>query len=104
MKVFNAILRITLGAGLIVGLSSCSNKSAMLELQNYIQAELDRPPSAIDPMPVFIAYEAFTYSAANLRAPFEIPVEISDEFRNQESRVVKPDESRPKEYLESFAI
>ncbi len=93
-----------MGVGLVLGLSSCSNRSEMLELQNYVQAEMDRPPSAIDPLPVFVVYEAFTYSAANLRGPFDIPVEISDEFRNQQAREVKPDESRPKEYLESFAI
>jgi type IV pilus assembly protein PilP len=104
MKVFKAIFRITLGVGLVLALSSCSGRSQMLELQNYVQAEMARPPSVIDPLPVFLAYEAFTYSAANLRGPFDIPVEISDEFRNQQAREVKPDESRPKEYLESFAI
>ena len=76
----------------------------MVELQNYVQTQMNRPPSAIDPLPVFVAYEAFTYSAASLRGPFDIPVEISDEFRNQQAREVKPDETRPKEYLESFAI
>jgi len=104
MKVFKIIFRITLGVGLALGLSSCSNRSELIELQNYVRAELDRPPSAIDPMPVFIAYEAFSYSAANLRGPFDIPIDISDEFKNQQAKEVKPDESRPKEYLESFAI
>lgn len=88
----------------MLSLVACSNRSEMQELQNYVQAEMNRAPSSIDPLPVFTAYEAFTYSAANLRGPFDIPVEISEEFRNQQSTEVKPDESRPKEHLESFAI
>ena len=104
MTEFKAIYRIVLGVGLVAGLSGCSNRAEMVELQNYVQAEMNRAPSAIDPLPVFVAYEAFTYSAANLRGPFDIPVEISEEFRNQQANEVKPDETRPKEYLESFAI
>jgi type IV pilus assembly protein PilP len=104
MKEFKAIYRIVVGVGLVAVLSSCSNRAEMVELQNYVQTQMTMPPSAIDPLPVFIAYEAFTYSAASLRGPFDIPVEISDEFRNQQTREVKPDETRPKEYLESFAI
>lgn len=104
MKEFRATFKVVFSIGLALGLSACSNRSEMLELQNYVQEQLNRPPSAIDPLPVFIAYEAFTYSAANLRGPFDIPVEISDEFRNQQTKEVKPDETRPKEYLESFAI
>src|SRR6187549_496933 len=104
MKVYNVTFRIVFGIGLVLSLSSCSNRSEMAELQSYVQEQLNRPPSSIDPLPTFVAYEAFTYSAANLRGPFDIPVEISEEFRNQQSNEVKPDESRPKEHLESFAI
>jgi type IV pilus assembly protein PilP len=104
MKIFNSAFRIASGLSLVLALAACSNQSKMQELQNYVQAEMNRAPSAIDPLPVFVAYDAFTYSAANLRGPFDIPVEISEEFRNQQSNEVKPDESRPKEHLESFAI
>ncbi|MES2624116.1 MAG: pilus assembly protein PilP [Pseudomonadota bacterium] len=104
MKVSKATFKIVAGIGLVLSLSSCSNRSEMLELQNYVQEQLNRAPGPIDPIPVFVAYEAFTYSAANLRGPFDIPVEISEEFRNQETKEVMPDETRPKEYLESFAI
>lgn len=104
MKTFKTAFRIASGLGLVLSLAACSNRSEMQELQNYVQAEMNRAPSSIEPLPVFTAYEAFTYSAANLRGPFDIPVEISEEFRNQQSTEVKPDESRPKEHLESFAI
>ena len=47
---------------------------------------------------------AFTYSAASLRSPFDIPVDAATAMRNQLNNQVKPDESRPKEYLESFTL
>ena len=104
MSTFNALYRIVFGLGLVLGLAACSNRSDMLDLQNYVQEQLGRAPGAIDPLPVFVAYEAFTYSASNLRGPFDVPVSISDAFKNQLAKEVRPDESRPKEYLESFAI
>jgi type IV pilus assembly protein PilP len=104
MKMFSSAFRIASSLGLLLGLVSCSNSSDMQELQDYVQAGMNRAPSSIDPLPVFVAYEAFTYSAANLRGPFEIPVEIAEQFRSTQTKEVKPDESRPKEHLESFAI
>jgi len=104
MKIFSSALRIAFSLGLLAGLVSCSNSSDMQELQDYVAAGMSRAPSAIDPLPVFVAYEAFTYSAANLRGPFDIPVEIAEKLRSPQSREVKPDESRPREHLESFAI
>lgn len=94
----------------LVGLSSvllvagCSNGEQMIALQDYVDSVVSRPPGQIEPPPEFVSYVAFTYSAASLRGPFDIPVDAATALRNQLNSEVKPDETRPKEYLESFAI
>src|SRR5690606_30839903 len=76
----------------------------MIELQNYVNQTVNRPPSAIEPLPEFVRYEAFTYSAASLRSPFDLPVDLSALLDAQRSSDVRPDENRPREALESFAL
>lgn len=84
-------------------LSACTNNDEMIELQNYVQQTINRPPGQIEPIPEFRSYEPFQYSAASLRSPFDIPLDITQIIRNQNSEV-RPDENRPKEQLESYAL
>ena len=93
-----------LGLCAVLLLAACSNNSDMIELQNYVNTVINRPPGTIEPPPQFLSYEPFTYSAASLRGPFDVPVDISNAVRNQQVNEVKPDETRPREYLEDFAI
>lgn len=88
----------------VLVLVGCSNGEKMIELHNYVDSVVNRPPGQIEPPPEFVSYVAFTYSAASLRGPFDIPVDAATALRNQLNSEVKPDESRPKEYLESFAL
>jgi type IV pilus assembly protein PilP len=90
-------------SGLLL-LAGCSNNDEMIALQDYVNTVVNRPPGAIDPPPEFVSYEAFTYSAANMRGPFDMPVDVSNAMRNQQANQVRPDENRPREPLESFAI
>ena len=90
--------------GTILVLASCSNNTEMIELQNYVQQTVNRPPGQIEPLPEFISYEAFTYSAASLRGPFDVPVDVTTALRNQRNNQVQPDPNRPREFLENFAI
>jgi len=85
-------------------LQSCSNNDDMLALQRYVDGVVNRPPGVIEPPPEFITYEPFTYSAANLRAPFDPPVDLSIAMQNQRANEVRPDENRPTEHLEGFAL
>lgn len=85
-------------------LGACSGNDEMIALQDYAQAVVNRPPGAIEPLPKFVSYEAFTYSAASLRSPFDVPVDITALIRNQRNNEVKPDENRTKETLENFAL
>jgi type IV pilus assembly protein PilP len=84
--------------------AGCSNDAKMAELRAYVEAEVNRPPGRIEAPPELISYTAFTYSAASLRSPFDIPLDAATALRNQQNSKVKPDETRPKEYLESFAL
>lgn len=76
----------------------------MAELEQYVQDTVNREPGAIDPIPEFVAYAAFSYSATTLRAPFDVPVTIDPTVQNRNSVRVKPDENRAKEFLEKFSI
>jgi type IV pilus assembly protein PilP len=89
---------------LLLTLAGCSNNEEMLALQNEISDIVNRPPGAIDPPPEFVTYEAFTYSAASLRGPFDLPVDAAALRANQQNNEVRPDENRTPEILESFAI
>ncbi len=95
--------RMSCGALLLL-LSACSNNAEMIELQDYVNTVVNRPPGRIDPPPEFISYEAFTYSAASLRGPFDVPVDIENAARNPRTNEVMPVENRTREYLEEFAI
>jgi type IV pilus assembly protein PilP len=84
-------------------LSACSNNEEMIELQTYVQQTVNRPPGQIEPIPEFQSYEPFQYSAASLRSPFDIPIDITLIIRNQNNDV-RPDDNRPKELLENYAL
>lgn len=84
-------------------LAACSNNEEMIELQNYVQSTVNRPPGRIEPIPEFRSYEPFQYSAASLRSPFDVPLDITMILRNQNNDV-RPDENRPREQLENYAL
>lgn len=76
----------------------------MIALQDEVSAIVNRAPGPIEPPPAFVTYEAFTYSAASLRSPFDLPIDASVLRASQQNSEVKPDENRTPEILESFAI
>lgn len=90
--------------GLLLVLAGCSNNDEMIALQEEVSAIVNRQPGPIDPPPQFVTYEAFTYSAASLRAPFDIPLDANALRAAQQSDQVMPDLNRTPELLESFNI
>ncbi|HAW24859.1 MAG TPA: pilus assembly protein PilP, partial [Pseudomonas sp.] len=54
--------------------------------------------------PAFLPYEAFTYSAASLRHPFQPPMKIDLTQRQKGTKDIRPDETRVKQFLEEFNI
>ncbi len=86
-------------------LTGCmGNNEELIAVQNYVNQQVNRPPGRIEPPPEMVAYEAFSYSAANLRSPFDIPIDISSAELNQQGSNIQPDLNRPREPLEAFAI
>lgn len=84
-------------------LAGCGG-SSFPDLDEYMAEVRARPAGHIDPIPVFPAYQAFTYAAAGMRSPFQAPVEVREITRLQRHTDVRPDPARPKEFLEQFSI
>lgn len=97
-----SLIRIT-GIAAVLLLAACSGTDEMIALQNYVQQTVQRPPSAIEPLPEFVSYEPFTYSAASLRSPFDLPVDINDLMRSRNDDV-QPDLDRVPEMLERYNL
>src|SRR6218665_1896298 len=85
-------------------LSGCMGGDDFSDLQTYMDEVRARPKGSIEPLPKFQPYEAFTYSAAALRSPFQPPVKIDLASQQKGSKNVKPDESRVRQFLEGFNI
>lgn len=85
-------------------LSGCGNGGDFSDLQAYMDEVRARPKGTIEPLPKFQPYEAFTYSAAALRSPFQPPVKIDLANKVKGSKDVHPDETRVKQFLEGFNI
>jgi type IV pilus assembly protein PilP len=104
LSVSNRMTAWPLMAVALLLLAGCSNETKMNELREYVEGVVSRPPGQIEPPPQFVSYVAFTYSAASLRSPFDVPLDAATAMRSKIASKVKPDENRPKEYLEGFAL
>jgi len=93
------IAALVLSSGLFVG---CSMGADHSDLSKYIAETKARPAGAIEPLPAFRPFEAFIYSSAAIRSPFERPVEVTRRLYTKSGEGVKPDFNRTKEILESF--
>lgn len=66
---------VALGLSLAM-LGGCGGGSDFSDLQSFMDEVRAKPKGTIEPLPAFIPYEAFTYSAAALRHPFQPPVKL----------------------------
>ena len=96
--------RLILSGLAVLMLSGCGSSNDFADLQAYMDQVRAKPKGAIEPLPKFQPYEAFTYNAASLRSPFQPPVKIDLAVKQKGSKVVKPDETRVKQFLEGFNI
>ena len=87
-----------------LGLSGCDSSSSFADLQAFMDEVRAQPKGAIEPMPKEVVYEPFTYVAAALRSPFQAPIKIELTSNVKGNKDVKPDETRVKQFLESFNI
>lgn len=89
---------------LLVLLAACSDGSETAQLQQRLDTIAAQAGGEIEPLPEFEPYEAFTYSAASLRSPFELPRIASRDGDGQPPDPVQPDLDRPRQPLEQFSI
>ncbi|WP_260998224.1 pilus assembly protein PilP [Thalassolituus hydrocarboniclasticus] len=87
-----------------VFLAGCSGSSDTADLKRFVDDTLNKPRGRIEPIPVFKPYEFFSYSAAGLRSPFELPVVADAEINLQPASDIRPDLERPKEHLEQYTL
>ena len=84
-------------------LGACS-AGDLTHLDRFMEEKRAQPGGIIAPLPTLKAYEAFAYSATNLRSPFDRPIEVRKTTQLQAIAAIKPDESRAKEFLEQFTL
>lgn len=89
---------------LILLLSACGGSDKHQDLRDYMEETMRRPAGQIEPLPPFVPYQSFSYSAMAMRSPFEPPVDDMEQMRQGRKSSVKPDQNREKEFLENFNI
>ena len=93
------------GIALIIWLTACSQGSGFSDLDQFMAETRAKPRGFVEPLPEFKSYEAFTYSAADRRSPFEPPVDVQlTMMDDQPTSNVEPDLDRPREVLENFGL
>lgn len=86
-------------------LTGCTQESGFSDLDRFMEETRAKPRGHVEPLPEFQAYEAFTYSAADRRAPFEPPVDVQLTMLDESPEsTVEPDLDRPKEVLENYGL
>jgi len=84
-------------------LAGCGS-SDFSDIDSFMAEKKARPGGIIAPIPTFKAYEAFSYSAAVQRSPFNRPIEVRDIAQLQAISAIKPDNDRAKEFLEQYTF
>ncbi|QQD22497.1 pilus assembly protein PilP [Venatoribacter cucullus] len=96
------MIRLLLLPVLALALVGCGGNSDTADLRKFMEDTQNRPRGRIEPIPVFKPYEFFSYSAAGMRSPFELPVLDDAEMVVSTTDNVSPDTDRPREHLEQF--
>lgn len=104
MKKPRSILALVLMSATL-SLVGCGGSSSHQDLRDYIEEVKRRPAGKIAPLPPFIPYKSFSYSAMTMHSPFSPPVEIIERvvFGGSTGDVF-PDKNREKEFLEEFNL
>jgi type IV pilus assembly protein PilP len=101
MRAFRRALLSLATAALIVG---CSGNGDFQDIKAFMDEVDARGKGQIEPLPEFLAYQAFAYGAGNMRSPFEPPVVVKPVDPNKKTASVKPDLNRVKQFLEQFNV
>jgi len=85
-------------------LAGCGQGSGYADIDRFMAETRAKPRGHIEPLPEFMAYEAFTYSASDRRSPFDPPIDVQLANSPTPESDVKPDFDRPKDVLEDFSL
>ena len=94
---FSSILLSAITGSLLTGCSQGYD-----DLYAYIDQQKSAHIGSVKPIPQFKPYESFTYSAYDLRDPFEAAIDIEDEADKED--LLSPDKTRPRQPLEAFPL
>ena len=81
-------------------LSGCAQ--SVDDLYAYIDQAKSAHVGSVQPIPQFKPYESFTYSAADLRDPFEAAIDLEED--EDKDDLLTPDKTRPRQPLEAFPL
>jgi type IV pilus assembly protein PilP len=98
MNRMGKIRHVVLLGAVLAFAAGCSND--MNDLRAEVKTIKDTPGSGIEPLPEVKPYETFAYAAADQRSPF---VPGTSAAANAPG-AVRPDASRPREFLEQFSL
>ena len=79
-------------------LAGCGND--MDELQAQVDEIKNAPGTGVEPLPEVKPYETYNYAAVDQRSPFEAGTSASA----TSTTGVRPDQNRPREFLEQFSL
>jgi type IV pilus assembly protein PilP len=92
------VLRTVVAVAVLATAAGCSDDTDKLRAQ--IAEIKARPGGRIEPLPEVKPYETFAYPASDERSPFEPGMPASATGPN----AIRPDSSRPREFLEQFSL
>ena len=87
---------------LSLSITACTQNND--DLYNFIEETKSKHLGSVQPLPTFEPYKNFTYSASELRDPFEAAFEAEVGENNANNSDLRPSASRPKEPLETYPL
>ncbi len=90
-------------AWLALLLAGCDGAD-VTDLQAYMDEVRARPAARVEPLPLPVTSQAFSYGAGGLRSPFLPPQRLQAVPERLSGARVQPDAQRPRQALEHFDI
>ncbi len=95
-------LILLVGSSLV--LTGCGPAEHHQDLKDFLEDVKAQPNRAIEPLPQFTTYEAYTYSATGYRSPFQAPIKVEIVRKTRVVSDIKPDKDRVKQFLENYSF
>ena len=84
--------------------SGCVSNEGMTDLTDYVTKVKSQQKIRIEPLPEIKTAETFAFSPDGLRNPFQPAEAVQETVAVKAGNGVLPDQTRPKEELESFSL